>query len=103
MTRFRVPLPEAEEFRAGLEEAHALLARQRGYLGGSIGRNVDDPELWVLQTRWEGPGAYRRGLGAYDVKANAWALLGRALDEPSAYEIVDPGQPLNVAEARETP
>jgi len=93
VTRFRVPPAEAEEFRLGLEEAHAVLAAQRGYVGGGVGRNVDDPELWLLQTTWEGPGAYRRALSAYDVKLRAWELLGRALDEPSAYETVTPGQP----------
>jgi hypothetical protein len=93
VTRFRVPVAEAEAFRAGLEEAHAVLAEQRGYVAGGVGRNVDDPELWLLQTSWEGPGAYRRALSAYDVKIRAWALLGRALDEPSAYETVEPGEP----------
>lgn len=101
VTRFRIPSAEADEFRVGLEAAHALLAGQRGYVSGSIGRNVDDPELWVLQTRWEGPGAYRRGLGSYEVKTRAWQLLGRALDEPTAYEVVEPGGSLNQAEARE--
>jgi quinol monooxygenase YgiN len=91
--RFRVPAPESEAFRAAVEEAHAALAEQRGYVGGAVGRNVDDPELWLLQTTWEGPGAYRRALSAYDVKVRAWALLGRALDEPGAYETVTPGLP----------
>ncbi len=93
VTRFRVPVSEAESFRAGLEDAHAVLAEQRGYVGGGVGRNVDDPELWLLQTSWEGPGAYRRALSTYDVKTRAWALLGRALDEPGAYETVTPGCP----------
>ena len=93
VTRFRVPLAQADTFRAGLEDAHAALAQQRGYVGGGVGRNVDDPELWLLQTTWEGPGAYRRALSAYDVKLRAWALLGQALDEPSAYETVAPGEP----------
>ena len=92
VTRFRVPLTEAEGFRAGLEEAHAALAAQRGYVGGAVGRNVDDPELWLLQTSWEGPGAYRRALSSYDVKLRAWTLLGSALEEPSAYELVEPGR-----------
>lgn len=101
LTRFRIPFAEAEEFRARLEEAHALLSQQSGYRGGSVGRNVDDPELWVLQTHWDGPGAYRRGLGAYEVKVRAWAVLGRAVDEPSAYEVVEPGATLNIACARD--
>jgi hypothetical protein len=100
VNRFRVPLSEESDFRAGLELAHATLAAQRGYLGGRVGRNVDDPSLWVLQTLWEGPGAYRRALSAYDVKVNAWAVLGQAIEEPSAYEVVEPGQPVNEPRSR---
>ena len=103
ITRFRVPAEQTppEEFRSQLEAALAVLAAQRGYVDGVVGRNVDDPELWVLQTLWSGPGAYRRAVSAYDVKLNAWHLLGQAIDEPSAYELVSPGEPLNLAEPRE--
>ena len=97
LTRFTVAPSEEGAFRTALEDALAVLAEQRGFLDGTIGRNVDDPSLWVLQTRWEGPGAYRRALSAYDVKVRAWQTLGLALDEPTAYEVVEPGQPLNEA------
>ena len=104
LTRFRLDgsTDPAEEtgLRAGLEEALAVLSEQRGFLDGHLGRNVDDPGLWVLQTRWEGPGAYRRALSAYDVKVRAWETLGRALDEPTAYEVVQPGEPMNEARPR---
>ena len=76
VNRFRVPIPEASAFRQQLEHAHALLAAQQGYVDGTVGRNVDEPELWILTTRWVGPGAYRRALSAYDVKVEAWAVLG---------------------------
>jgi hypothetical protein len=69
-------------------------------VGGEIGRNVDDPELWVLTTRWENVGSYRRALSAYDVKLSAVPILSRALDEPSAYESAAPGEVLNEAGAR---
>ena len=95
VTRFRVPVDETAEFQTALEEALAALAAQPGHLEGRLGRNVDDPELWVLQTRWVGPGAYRRALSAYDVKMRAWALLGRALDEPTAFELLAPGERSN--------
>jgi hypothetical protein len=98
--RFR-PTAGPDEFRARLEEALTVLSEQRGFLDGNLGRNVDDPGLWVLQTRWEGPGAYRRALSAYDVKLRAWELLGGAIDEPTAYEVVAPGQSLNDAQPRE--
>ena len=100
VNRFRVQEGDAESFRADLEQAHRVLAVQAGYLAGGIGRNVDDPELWVLTTSWRGPGAYRRALSAYDVKLAAVPTLSRALDEPSAYEQVVPGEALNVGRAR---
>ena len=101
VNRFRVPVADAEDFRTGLEVALASLAAQTGYVDGRIGHNVDDPELWVLQTVWVGPGAYRRALSAYDVKMRAWAVLGQAIDEPTAYELVEPGEPLNDVQPRE--
>ena len=100
VSRFRVPPPEADAFRADLERAHAALADRPGYTGGRIGRNVDEPDLWVLTTTWEHVGAYRRALSAYDVKLHAVPVLSRAVDEPSAYELVEPGADLNVPGAR---
>lgn len=100
VNRFRVPDEAAASFRADLERAHSALAARPGYVDGRIGRNVDDPTLWLLTTRWEGPGAYRRALSAYDVKLHAVPVLGRAVEEPSAYEIVDPDTVLNVAATR---
>ena len=100
VNRFRVPESEGEQFRTEVAEAHAALAEQRGYLQGSIGRNVDDPTLWALVTTWENVGAYRRALSSYDVKLRAVALLGRAIEEPSAFEVVEPDTVLNVGGAR---
>ncbi len=95
VSRFRVPVEDGESFRADLQTALEALAERPGHLDGTIGRNVDDPELWALTTRWENVGAYRRALSAYDVKLRAVPLLSRALDEPSAYEVVEPGTTLN--------
>lgn len=100
VNRFRVPEAEGESFRVDLQRAHDALAERPGFLTGTMGRNVDDPELWVLTTTWEHVGAYRRSLSSYDVKLHAVPTLGRALDEPSAYEIADPGTDLNTRAAR---
>lgn len=100
VTRFRVPDGDVDSFRADLLTAHEALAACRGYVDGTVGRNVDEPDLWVLTTRWEHVGAYRRALSSYDVKMRAVPVLYRAVDEPSAYETVDPGTDLNVASAR---
>ena len=88
VNRFRVEEGEAASFAEHLAAAHALLAAKTGYVAGAVGRNVDDPTLWVLQTRWANVGSYRRALSAHDVKLGAVPLLSRALDEPSAYEVL---------------
>ena len=100
VNRFRVQESDAESFRADLERAHQSLAVQAGYLAGQVGRNVDDPGLWLLTTQWQGPGAYRRALSSDDVKMAAVPTLSRAIDEPSAYESVVPGEALNVPQSR---
>jgi len=100
VTRFRVPEEDGDGFRADARLAHETLAARPGYASGSLGRNLDDPELWVLVTHWESVGAYRRALSAYDVKLHAVPLLSRAIDEPSAFEPADGGTDLNVATAR---
>jgi Antibiotic biosynthesis monooxygenase len=100
VNRFRVPLEEGETFRAELGAVRDLLAERPGFAEGRIGRNLDDPTLWVLTTRWDNVGAYRRALSAYDVKLHGVPLLSRALDEPSAYELVEPGTVLNIESTR---
>jgi antibiotic biosynthesis monooxygenase len=100
VSRFRVPEAEQTQFRDDLERARQTLGVQDGYVGGRIGRNVDDPELWALVTEWQGPGAYRRALSAYDVRMAAVPTLSLAIDEPSAYEPVEPGTELNRPQAR---
>ena len=77
-----------------------MLAERPGYVDGRVGRNLDDPTLWVLTTRWDDVGAYRRALSSYDVKLQAVPLLSRAVDEPSAYEVVEPGTVLNIESTR---
>ncbi|MFL6023806.1 MAG: antibiotic biosynthesis monooxygenase family protein [Marmoricola sp.] len=90
-----------DALRADLETAHATLAERAGYVDGTLGRNVDDPGLWVLVTRWRDVGSYRRALSSYEVKLSAVPVLSRAIDEPSGYELVGDGE-LNTAVPRGT-
>ena len=102
MTRLRAPADAAatDELLAGLLRARAILAGKPGFIRGEVGRNVDDPGLWVLTTRWENVGSYRRALGSYEAKMHIQPLMVHALDEPSAYEVVEEGTDLNQAEPR---
>jgi hypothetical protein len=93
VNRFRAG-PDAgsgDRMRDGLAQALGALAARPGFVDGTVGRNVDDPDLWLLTTRWENVGSYRRALSSYDVKVAAVPLLSQAIDEPSAYEVVAPG------------
>jgi quinol monooxygenase YgiN len=101
VNRFRVAHDDVVRFREGAHEALATLAARPGYVAGHVGRNLDDPELWLLTTTWTNVGSYRRALSSYDVKMAAVPLLSRAIDEPSAYEIAGPGRVENEQRPRE--
>ena len=87
LTRYRVADSEAPSFATQAEAALAALSARTGFLDGHVARNVDDPQLWTLTTRWDAVGSYRRALSGFEVKTTAVPLLSRAIDEPSAYEI----------------
>ena len=88
VSRFDVPADDASVFLEQARAALAAFAARPGYVRGRVGRAADDPTAWVLSTEWEGVGAYRRSLGAYDVKVDAAPLLARAVDAPSAFEVL---------------
>lgn len=87
LTRYHVPDSESASFAAQADAALVALSTRTGFVDGHVARNVDDPHLWTLTTRWVGVGSYRRALSAYEVKTTAVPLLSRAIDEPTAYEI----------------
>jgi quinol monooxygenase YgiN len=86
VSRYRVPPEGVVEFLELARPALASLAARPGFVSGDVGRAVDDGDLFVLATRWESVGSYRRALSSYDVKVHAVPLMYRAVDEPSAYE-----------------
>lgn len=88
VTRYRVDAEDQPAFREAAEPALAAFAGRPGFVDGSVGRNTDEPQMWVMVTRWESVGAYRRALSAYEVKVLAVPLMYRAVDEPGAYEIL---------------
>ncbi len=93
ITRYSVPEADSEAFRTDADAAVAVLAARPGFVRHRIGRAADDPELWTVVTEWEGAGYYRRALSNFDVKITAVPLLSRAIDEPTAFEIMDAESP----------
>lgn len=92
ITRLRYPEADVADAEAELGGCLVELSRCRGFVDGQVGRALDDPALWVLWTRWDDVGSYRRALGTYDVKLVLYPLSARIVDEPSAFEVlVGPG------------
>ncbi|CAM3721239.1 hypothetical protein GCM10009799_17770 [Nocardiopsis rhodophaea] len=88
ITRYTVPLGEADDFVARASAALTALGSRPGFKDSWIGRAADEPTLWTIVTEWEGPGYYRRALSDYDVRMAAVPLLSLAHDEPTAFEVV---------------
>lgn len=96
LTRFRVAPAEEADFRSRAAVAAAVLRSREGLLSLDLGRNLDEPELWTLTTRWVDVGSFRRALQGYEAKVSVVPLLSLALDEPPAYddpELVGDNQP----------
>jgi quinol monooxygenase YgiN len=98
VTRYVVPEPDATTFRGRALEALDALRAQPGCRRGHLGRSIDEPERWLLQTEWDTTGAYRRALSSYDVKLRAVPVMYHALDEPTAYEALAEAGPDGVVE-----
>ncbi|WP_026926042.1 antibiotic biosynthesis monooxygenase family protein [Granulicoccus phenolivorans] len=86
VNRFRVPHPQEAAFRSGAEAALAVLRSKPGLVELTLGRNLDEPELWSLYSRWENVGSYRRALSGYESKLTVVPWLSLSIDEASAYD-----------------
>jgi quinol monooxygenase YgiN len=88
VSRFRYPDGDVDQALGELRGCVEQLSRAPGFVSGTVGRALDDPSLWLLSTTWSNVGSYRRALASYEVKAQVVPLLARAVDEPSAYEVL---------------
>ncbi|GAA1104231.1 MAG: antibiotic biosynthesis monooxygenase [Nocardiopsis sp. BM-2018] len=91
ITRYSVPEADTEAFRTDADAAVEVLSQRPGFRCHRIGRAADEPTLWTVVTEWDGAGYYRRALSNFDVKVTAVPLLSRAIDEPTAFEILASG------------
>ena len=89
LSRFQVPSAATPAFVERARAAVSLLGERDGNLSADFARNIDEPELWTITTRWRNVGSYRRALQGYESKMVIVPLLSLAIDEPSAYEDAD--------------
>jgi quinol monooxygenase YgiN len=86
LSRFEVDPDDGAGFVDEARHAVRVLSGQPGFVSADVGRNLDEPTLWTVTTRWTNVGSYRRALQGYDAKVAVVPLLSRAIDEPSAYD-----------------
>ena len=90
ISRFRVPDAAAGAFHARADAVVAFWRERPGCEEAQVVRNLDEPDLWAIQTTWENVGSYRRAYNGYEAKMVLVTLMSEALDEPSAY--LDPAE-----------
>jgi len=66
----------------------SIFARQSGFQCASIGQSTDETELLLLRSEWDSVGDYRRALSDMDMKMHGIPFMAQAIDEPSAYELL---------------
>lgn len=86
ISRFRVPDAAAGAFHARADAVVAFWRERPGCEEAQVVRNLDEPDLWAIVTRWADVGSYRRSFNGSEAKMALMPLLGEALDEPSAYD-----------------
>lgn len=89
VSRFRVPTASEGPFGVRAEAAAAFFRGSPGCLGADLVRNLDEPDLWALVSRWENVGSYRRAFNGYEAKVVLVPVLSEAIDEPGAYAAVE--------------
>lgn len=82
--RLLVDQDEVATMRAAVGELTAFWAELSGCMAYGLVRNIDDPRLWLLWSRWANIGSYRQGLGG-PAKFLWLPVMGWVIDEPTAY------------------
>lgn len=88
LTRYDVPEAEGDGFVTQAHAALGALSARPGWGGGALARAVDDVSVWVMSTRWDTVGAYRRALSHPEVKLHAVPLMYRCRDEVTSFEVI---------------
>ena len=88
IVRFRVSPEARATWLAGAERVLEIFARQGGFQCASIGQSTDETDLLLLRSEWDSVGDYRRALSDMDMKMYGIPFMAQAIDEPSAYELL---------------
>ncbi|MFZ1411504.1 MAG: antibiotic biosynthesis monooxygenase family protein [Micropruina sp.] len=87
ISRFQVVPERTDDFVARAQVAVDFMSARDGCQGVDFLRNLDDPDLWTITSRWVNVGSYRRAFNGFEAKMILVSLLSEAIDEPSAYDL----------------
>lgn len=82
---------DPEGLRADAVGAFAALAARPGWVGGRLGRSLDEPGCWVLTCEWDDVGNGRRGLSSGAVRAAIMPLMARLPHASLTFEVLEIG------------
>jgi heme oxygenase (mycobilin-producing) len=85
VTRHRPDDPE--QFEATASHALSVLASRPGCEYVELLSALDEAGLYLIVSRWQDVGSYRRALSSFEVKMSVVPLLASAADEPSAFGV----------------
>lgn len=73
--------------------ASAALLATSGCQSVEVARAIDDAAVWLIVSRWDNVGSYRRALSNFEVKLAAVPLLATADGDVSAFEVLSVRSP----------
>ena len=98
LLRFVVSEAEFPGFIDGARDAITALSECPGFVRARAGRSVEDHTAATIALEFVDVGSYRRAISSSEVKMRAIPLLSRAIDEPSAFEVVHSRGPEGVTD-----
>jgi hypothetical protein len=62
------------------------LGKLPGWVNGSVGRSVDEVDIWLIHQEWQDAGSCRRGLSNSQLRPLAFAIAKTNFSEVSTFE-----------------
>lgn len=66
----------------------AAVSQCAGYVSGELLRSLDHDLSFLVVTKWESAGAYRRSMSDFDTRVLAMTLMASAADDDTSFETV---------------
>jgi heme-degrading monooxygenase HmoA len=83
MAQLRAKPGQADQMRAGLAAARAVLSRAAGYRGSTFHQGIEDPQRFVLSIHWDNVAAHMQGFREGPLFPEWRSHFGQFMDGPA--------------------